>query len=415
MRIIFLLYFIYNLIFGTPGFGVMALLSTALILYWFIHSFNVRSSDISIGFVLAAFVLCLLPGVLLGLLRGNAGAYVLSTFFLISIPLHFLMFKIGRSQWVGNIIFTTYYLYIINVLVGSSILIFFYIYGNEIFESISFLFFLLDRGFGFGVDDGFEIQFPNYALFIFVPAFFNSYYILRFVSRYKTPSVAGWFMLFGINMFTFLIGSRSIFVSTVSSVALMFILAYFSGIGSFFKRSRFLILLTIFFVSASIVFGYIQYNFIRGISSGVVSDTVRLEQFNYLIDNIANNPFFGNGIGHVGEFVRSLKNPWAFELSYFVLAQWIGLPFFFLLCLLLAFCFIFSFINLKLVSLDELIIYFSSLAGSLSMLIASIFNPYIFNFGSLWVVFLPFWVNYWYSTPKAIPFSYGTVSRNRFF
>ena len=118
------------------------------------------------------------------------------------------------------------------------------------------------------------------------------------------------------------------------------------------------------------------------------SNLERVYQFHALIHGIYENPLFGQGAGAVAGYIRSNEQPWTYELSYVAIAfQYglIGLVLYVWGVVFLGWHLIVS-VNKKGRSSFE----FYCLSAFIAFAIANATNPYIFEFDSMWILFLPY-------------------------
>ena len=116
----------------------------------------------------------------------------------------------------------------------------------------------------------------------------------------------------------------------------------------------------------------------------------RYLQFYQLLNGWSKQPFFGTGFGGVLQsgFIRNKEYPWAFELSYLALLFHTGIIG--IISYLILFIYSFKKI-LKIINqnFQNSALYRSVYIGTLSALIATATNPYLFSFDNLWMLFAP--------------------------
>jgi hypothetical protein len=131
---------------------------------------------------------------------------------------------------------------------------------------------------------------------------------------------------------------------------------------------------------------YIMKGFDTGVDAGAAA---RGRQFGSLIAGWAQNPYFGIGYGAVADGVlRSMNQPWSYELSYLAQLYHSGLVGILLHGFAVAWIFMRS-ISISRKSVEWLKILVPLNAGMIGFLLANASNPYLGTFDSMWVIFLP--------------------------
>ena len=118
------------------------------------------------------------------------------------------------------------------------------------------------------------------------------------------------------------------------------------------------------------------------------SNLERVYQYHAMMRGIYENPLFGKGAGAVASYLRSNEQPWTYELSYVALAfQYglVGLLFYVLGVVGLCWRLILIIGRKGRASFE-----FYCLAAFIAFVIANATNPYIFEFDSMWMLFLPY-------------------------
>ena len=118
------------------------------------------------------------------------------------------------------------------------------------------------------------------------------------------------------------------------------------------------------------------------------SNLLRVYQYEALLRGIVDSPIFGQGAGAVADYVRSVEQPWAYELYYVALIFQYGILGFGLYVLgVLMICWhLISAINQKGRASFESY-YFS---GFVSFMLATGSNPYLAKFDFMWLIFIPY-------------------------
>jgi hypothetical protein len=148
--------------------------------------------------------------------------------------------------------------------------------------------------------------------------------------------------------------------------------------------------LLILLVNSVISFVKIDYEYIESFTAKNGGDLERIGQFSSLVDSWSNSPIFGHGNGSTVPVVRDAARPWRYELSYMMRLNNMGL---------LGISIYFFGISLICISLAKnfyktgKIVYMSSLAGLLSLLIADGTNPYMVRFTVLYYFYYCLWLS----------------------
>ena len=125
--------------------------------------------------------------------------------------------------------------------------------------------------------------------------------------------------------------------------------------------------------------------------SGFMSDSeyARHQQFFALLNGWTNAPLLGAGLGAAAEgSIRSIEQPWAYELSYLALLYHTGV----LGIAIYGSAVLWIFLSgLRSVRTDprSAAVLLPVLTGAFCFLIANATNPYLTKFDYLWILFLP--------------------------
>ena len=130
--------------------------------------------------------------------------------------------------------------------------------------------------------------------------------------------------------------------------------------------------------------------------TGEASALARREQFWALVKEWSESPLFGAGHGASAEgSIRSLEQPWAYELAYLALLFHTGMIGFLAYTAGVAWIF---WMGVKIIRLgNRLSLYMLPLlVGCSCFLIGNATNPYLEKFDYIWVIFLPIaFINFW--------------------
>jgi hypothetical protein len=122
---------------------------------------------------------------------------------------------------------------------------------------------------------------------------------------------------------------------------------------------------------------------------------IRIEQLIALLNGLEDVPVFGAGLGMGVEYIRDPEAPWNYELRYFALLYQVGILGFILYGLGVAWM---LYRGIHIISGNSMFgaYMFSMLCGCCGALIAEATNPYLNQFGHLWMIFLPLaTINLW--------------------
>ena len=113
-----------------------------------------------------------------------------------------------------------------------------------------------------------------------------------------------------------------------------------------------------------------------------ISDNIRINQQEYLIDSFLDDPILGAGFGSSASEIRSEDSPWSYELNMLALLMKIGL-----IGVLFLYVIVYKIFNFYAQSLNKY-----NLAHSYTLLLLMVFigstNPMLFNIAGLLVIFI---------------------------
>ena len=171
-----------------------------------------------------------------------------------------------------------------------------------------------------------------------------------------------------------------------------------SGRMKTFKLRRIVVvgLLGFFLLAVSPFFGVdlqmVWQEFLRAFDFSDVSNLsayLRREQFFALLAGWLDSPFIGSGLGATASgSLRSVEQPWAYELSYMALLFQTGLIGMFVYCSAVVWVLLKS-IKVMRVMPESAALILPVLSGVTCFLIVNATNPYLTKFDYLWVLFLP--------------------------
>jgi hypothetical protein len=121
-------------------------------------------------------------------------------------------------------------------------------------------------------------------------------------------------------------------------------------------------------------------------SSDKIGAVMRQNQMRILIHQIALSPWLGHGLGYiVPQCIRSVRQPWRFEITYLGIVMNIGLLGLFLYGIVYL-----RWLTGAICSSMDKSVCFPLVGGSLFFLICAATNPYIMSVEHLWIFFLPY-------------------------
>ena len=124
----------------------------------------------------------------------------------------------------------------------------------------------------------------------------------------------------------------------------------------------------------------------RSESSDKAGAQIRNSQIQILIEKISTSPWLGSGLGSIiPNCIRSVEQPWRFEISYLTMAKDIGLLGVFLMSIV----YLRWTLSVMSSSLDKSV-SIPLLGGSLFFIICSVTNPYIMSVENIFVYFIPY-------------------------
>jgi hypothetical protein len=148
--------------------------------------------------------------------------------------------------------------------------------------------------------------------------------------------------------------------------------------------------LLILLVNNFVEFVKIDYEYIQGFMVKNGGDMERIGQFSSLVNSWYDSPIIGHGNGSTVSVIRDSARPWRYELGYMMRLNNMGL---------LGISIHFFGVSLICISLAKnfyktgKIVYMSSLAGLLSLLIADGTNPYMVRFTVLYYLYYCLWLS----------------------
>jgi hypothetical protein len=274
----------------------------------------------------------------------------------------------------------------------------------------SYFYIPLDLGQAIGFYSGF-IEYNLYSIssLVFLVPFLIAA-LLTWPSNMKLPVSRFWLwisLIIGIAL-VLLSGRRALML--VSGLAPIFTLIFRHFLPRKIKLANRKVLIQTFikvFIVALIALFYLNLvhgiKFISLINEFLVgfdfqsdpSAIARKTQFFALLDGWSQYPFLGAGHGAGVAYLRSTKQPWAYELSYVALLYQTGLIGF--IIYMSGFVWIF-WKGLRVIKSDASLglQLLPVLVGTSCFLIANATNPYLGKYDNIWVVFLPIaFINYW--------------------
>jgi len=195
-------------------------------------------------------------------------------------------------------------------------------------------------------------------------------------------------------------GRRAFFLSYGLSISVLVLLLslFEKDIGT---NARLKLVKIIFFLISliSILFFFTEINIQNYVEnffsifdfSSNYSNIERANQLVSLLEGIYQAPLFGHGAGASASYIRSVEQPWAYELSYVAFVFQYGV-----LGLILYFSgLLYIIINMLKMSQDLSlhkecrVFLISFMIGLVSFLIANATNPYLAKFDYMWIIFIP--------------------------
>jgi len=326
--------------------------------------------------------------ILYGEIRGNEGAFGQVTVWVLW-PLVFLL--------LSSAIYTENHLRsLFRVMITASITIGLYGCLYTLTQTgrlpQGFYFEGIDQGQGFYTDGNvFGVSFNPLSSLLFLGPFLVALAITW--PRDRRPVARSYWIYLGIVLdvaFALLSGRRALLVGLVITPIILIAGTRVSRA----RLSRFVVpilaLCAAVIVAVKVMHVDVEAT-LTGLTTGykAVGDEARGVQFQSLMDGWREHPVFGAGIGAVAPGpIRSLKTPWAYELSYAALLFDIGIVG------VLIYATAVGNIIRRTASVAKATVELRPwaipvLAGMASFLIAQATNPYLLNFDSMWVIFLP--------------------------
>ncbi len=336
------------------------------------------------------FILNLLTSIsflLLAILNGyNSAVKLMSVYFIYPI-IYFFFISTYRGDFIFKVIAKTLVFSGFVISLYSIILILYKIGIVPYFWEIDDL----ESRFGlYGATPEFSIL-PLSSLLFITP--FTLTYLVKY--KIKKDRLFYLFMWLSLILQIFLIlvsGRRALQMVLILSFILNYSISFMNSSNAY----RIIPMLFVFLVVVGLEnYGHINlWDLILNIRDGFDFSRVSLGgtyerkmQFEDLINLWKKKPVFGYGLGANGGYIRSIDQPFAYELSYVWLLFSVGIVGF-LVYFLSIFYVLISLIKFKGFSeCSELIN--PVLLGTVCFLIGNATNPYLNKFDFIWVVFLP--------------------------
>ena len=300
--------------------------------------------------------------------RGNPGTFATIRVELIySIIYLFIISNIYRREQLGflNTIFL-----ISNILI---IIIIFFCLANSLICEDLFKQFNSFFGFMYGIH-GFMIETSTYnidALFFTIPFTFYNYICLNDES--KLSKVSFYLSL----MYFFISGRVAMQILFIVSLCFCYLFSKKEYVKNIFEKYKNKICFKIIFVFLMLLIFCTAFIFFYVL---IIGDSIRVNQFYALMNDLYKHPLFGNGVGFVSSIIRNPDIPWAYELVYIkLLASFgvIGFAFYLLILYLM---------TLNLIKKDKTLILY--VFPTVIVFIANFSNPYLTRFDNMWIYFI---------------------------
>jgi hypothetical protein len=266
----------------------------------------------------------------------------------------------------------------------------------------------LDMGQAIGFYKGFtEYNLYNISSLIFLVPFMLAI-VLTWPKNQKPFGISKIFIWVGLILGLLLVllsGRRALILVSLLSPVIILILSRFLPRQHGNKSGRLLTILGLVFFLLVIVFSLnlifeinlyaVKEMFIQGFNFELdINALPRAEQFVALMEGWKEYPLLGAGHGAGVDYIRSVSQPWAYELSYVALLYQTGMIGFLLygICI----CWI-LWRGIKLIKIGGFLgnSMLLILTGTICFLIANFTNPYLGKFDYMWVLFLPLmFINY---------------------
>jgi len=238
----------------------------------------------------------------------------------------------------------------------------------------------------------FKFTLPNISSCIFLLPFALMHFFYSKQSRLRSGLVT--LTLVAILLLS---GRRGFFVAVLGGLPVAYLLTYMPGKIRFsnIKPNINLILFVVLLMAGLTWFFTNFYGaefYIAQITSIFDfeqndSNIERANQFEFLMSGIEENPIFGSGAGAAAQYLRSIDQPWAYELTYVAFVFQYGI---------IGFLFYAAGITLLIYHLVSMVrkkgrnsFEFFYLSGFIAFMIANSTNPYLGKFDYMWVVFIP--------------------------
>jgi O-antigen ligase len=253
---------------------------------------------------------------------------------------------------------------------------FFYGGGND-----SINYFWISQGYGTGLQgEIFEYNLWNIPTLIYGIGFLTTYTLIQDNTFKNNHPMVIYFIYFIVVVVATLSGRKVLWLTILYSPLLSFILLRLSKV-----RVNFKVILFYLSIYASGFYLFLTYS--DFLLEGSIVDHARIEQFHFLFNSWADNPFFGHGSGATVGLHRSPDQPWSYELFYLALLFQLGILG---VSVYLISIVILIFLAIKIVRKDSnsSTILIPMISGMICFLIASGTNPYLGKFDSLYVIFV---------------------------
>ncbi len=360
-----------------------------------------RRRSISLNYFLIHFGICLTFSIplLVGFVNGNPGV---SDFFnvLIVYPTLYFIFSLIL---INNIIILEKALIFsafINGFLG--IMMLFSDYYFPFLLEIIFKIIGIEGYFGVGKN---EVGMPEFVILGYVSLLYGTVLLLsRMLLMWwcrvlPHRSNIFLFIIFICVSSVVLSGQRSFFLGVFVSISTVFLVYYSYGLRNklSFHSSALIIpsFLSIFFLCMVFYLILSDFNFNFDFYSDAMS--LRQIQIDMFLSEFENNLLLGTGFGYVGNLIRSVEMPWAYETTYYLMIVSMGFIFSGILLIFIINIFYKS-ITYSVLDNSALVYFYPHFSAVLAVLVASYFNPFLFKFDSLWIFYIP--VISWFSVKR---------------
>ena len=368
--------------------SIILIITLLLGLAYFLFSKKKVHIPITYIIIFLIFQLIFFISIFIGILNLNPGAFS----FLNVFNIYPFFFFIASILLLKNIMIIEQYL-LISLFINGLIAIFITVTGFY----FSDVWVLLNEneylGGNFGAGRN-EIGMPEYVLLGYVSILYCTiFYASSRLFRYffnKKISMSTFLKVILSIIILILSGQRSFLLALLFSFLIIMLTAgiYLYKNRRYFKFSKIYYFVLTFLVTCPFIFIQIYKFIINDVdffSNAVSIRTSQISMFNNIADL---NRFFGSGFGYVGDIIRSEEMPWAYEVSYHLMLGSMGVWLFSLFLIISVIIFIVAFNSIT-SKKSYFVNFFPHLLGLISVLIVSIFNPFLFKFDVLWVFFVP--------------------------